>query len=84
MEGGFEVLRSFLKDSLTIIGLGLNLIGAYRLYRSILSYPDYYQKPGQKESYPMAVLNMPLAKRGIGFVICGMALQLLAVCLIYN
>ena len=64
---------------LTVVGLVLNIIGAYKLYRSIMSYPEYYQKPGQKKNYPIAVLNINAAKDGIILLIVGTIFQLLAV-----
>mgnify|MGYP001608772579 CR=1 FL=1 len=72
-------LLHFFKLLFTGSGLILSLIGAYKLYRSVISYPQYYQKPGEKESYPMAVLNMNVAKKGISLIIAGTLLQLLAV-----
>lgn len=69
----------FLKEVFIVIGLGLNLIGACVLYRSVKSYQDYYQQPGQEKSYPIAVLDKGLAKKGICFIIVGIIFQLLAV-----
>lgn len=68
-----------LKEVFIVIGLGLNLIGACILYCSVKSYPEYYQQPGQEKSYPIAVLDKGLAKKGICFIIAGIIFQLLVV-----
>jgi len=75
-----EILKYLkdIKDILIFLGLLLNLIGAYKLYLSVMAFPEYRGIGGKSESYPIAVLNIRHAKSGFIFVIFGIILQLLA------
>ena len=62
---------------LIIIGLLLNLVGACKLYKSVIPFPHYYAKSGEdKKALPVATLNMNIAKEGLGYIITGIIFQI--------
>lgn len=66
------------KQILMIIGLGLNLFGAYKLYKSLMPAGPLYAKDGEKESFPAAALNMNVARKGLICVLIGIIFQIIA------
>ncbi len=78
MEKIMETLES-LKDIKIFLGVALNLLGSYKLYQSIKAFPGLLMDINIKESYPPATIDVPLARRGILFIIYGFILQLLPI-----
>ena len=66
------------KQILIIIGLGLSLFGAYKLYKSIMPFPHYYAKDGLSEAFPVATLNINVARTGFIYVFIGIIFQIIA------
>ncbi len=65
---------------LLIIGLFLNLFGAIKVYKSVIPGPVHYAKSGQdRDSHPVAILDELKAKKGIGYIIIGIILQIISV-----
>jgi hypothetical protein len=65
---------------LIIIGLFLNLFGAFKVYKSVKPYPVYYAYSGKdKEALPVATLNIVIAKKGLSYIITGIIFQVISV-----
>jgi len=65
---------------LIIIGLLLNLLGAYKLDKSVISFPHYYAKNGEdREALPVATLDMHIAKKGFRYIFAGIIFQIIAI-----
>ncbi len=65
---------------LIIIGLLLNLLGVYKLYKSVISFPHYYAKNGEdREALPVATLDMNIAKKGFRCIFAGIISQIIAI-----
>ena len=56
---------------LIIIGLLLNLLGAYKLYKSIIPRGPLYAIDGSSETFPVATLNINIARTGFIYVFIG-------------
>lgn len=57
---------------LIMIGLLLNLLGAYKLYKSVIPFPHYYAENGKdKEALPVATLNINVARIGLKCIFIG-------------
>ena len=65
---------------LIIIGLLLNLLGASKLYKSVVPFPyhQYAVSGKDKESLPVATLDMDIAKKGFKYIFIGIMLQIIA------
>lgn len=63
---------------LIIIGLLLNLLGVYKLYKSIIPRGPIYAVDGPNEDFPNAVLNISVARIGLGCVFIGIIFQIIA------
>ena len=65
---------------LIMIGLLLSLLGAYKLYKSVIPFPHYYAENGKdKEALPVATLNMNIAKEGFGYIFIGIIFQITSI-----
>lgn len=64
---------------LIIIGLLLNLLGVYKLYKSIIPRGPLYAKDGSNEAFPNAVLNINAARIGLGCIFIGIIFQIIAI-----
>ena len=64
---------------LIIIGLLLNLLGAYKLYKSIIPRGPLYAIDGSNEAFPNAVLNRNVARMGLRCIIIGIIFQIIAI-----
>ena len=66
---------------LVIIGLLFNLLGAYKLYKSVIAFPyhQYAESGKDKEALPVATLNMDIAKKGFKYIFIGIILQIIAI-----
>ena len=64
---------------LIIIGLFLSLIGTYMLYKSIFVRGPLYGRDGSNISFPNAVLDIGVAKKGLICIIIGIMLQIIAI-----
>jgi len=66
---------------LIIIGLLLNLLGAYKLYKSVIPYPWHLlaESGKDKEACPVAMLNMNIAKEGFVYIFIGIIFQIIAI-----
>ena len=64
---------------LIIIGLLLNLLGAYKLYKSIIPRGPLYAKDGSNEVFPNAVLNINIARIGLKCIFIGIIFQIIAI-----
>ena len=64
---------------LIIIGLFLNLLGAYKLYKSVIPFPHYYAKSGESEAFPVAILDMDIAKKGFRYIFIGITFQIISI-----
>jgi len=63
-----------------MIGLLLNLLGAYKLYNSVIPFPHYYAESGKdKESLPVATLNINVARIGLKCIFIGIIFQIIAI-----
>lgn len=69
---------------LIIIGLLLNLIGSYKLYKSIIARGGSWGKDGSNEALPNAVLNIDVAKKGFKCIFCGIVFQIIAIATFIN
>lgn len=71
---------------LIIIGLLFNLIGAYKLYKSVIAYPyhQYAVSGKDKEALPVATLNIDIAKKGFKCIFFGIILQIIAIATFIN
>lgn len=69
------------RQILIIIGLLLNLLGAFRLYKSVVAFPyhQYAVSGKDKESLSVATLDMNIAKKGFKYIFIGIMLQIIAV-----
>lgn len=63
---------------LIIIGLLLNLFGVYKLYKSIIPRGPIYAVDGPNEDFPNAVLDIDVARIGLGCVFIGIIFQIIA------
>ena len=55
---------------LLIIGLFLNLFGAFKVYKSVMPGPVQFGKSGQdRNSHPVAILDELIAKKGLNYII---------------
>ena len=66
---------------LIIIGLLLNLLGASKLYKSVIAFPyhQYAESGKDKEAQPVATLNMDIAKKGFKYIFIGIMLQIMSI-----
>ena len=67
-------------QTLIITGLLLNLLGAYKLYKSVIPFPHYYAKSGEdREARPVATLDMNIAKKGFRYIFIGIIFQIISI-----
>lgn len=66
---------------LIIIGLLLNLLGVYKLYKSVIPFnARTYAKSGEdKKALPVATLDMNIAKKGFLCIFAGIIFQIIAI-----
>ena len=64
---------------LIIIGLFLNLLGAYILYKSIFPRGPLYGKDGSNIAFPNAVVNINVARIGFICIFIGIIFQIIAI-----
>lgn len=64
---------------LIIIGLLLNLLGVYKLYKSIIPRGGLHGEDESNEYLPNAVLNISVARIGLGCIFIGIIFQIIAI-----
>lgn len=64
---------------LMIMGLVLSLFGTYKLYKSIIPRGGFYGEDGSNEALPNAVLNIKVARIGLGCIFIGIIFQIIAI-----
>ena len=69
---------------LIVIGLLLNLLGSYKLYKSIIPRGGFWGKDGSNEALPNAVLNIGVAKKGFKCIFFGIVFQIIAIATFIN
>jgi hypothetical protein len=69
---------------LIVIGLLLNLLGSYKLYKSIIPRGGFWGKDGSNEALPNAVINIDIAKKGFKCIFVGIILQIIAIATFIN
>lgn len=67
------------KQILMIIGLVLSLLGAYKLYKSIIPMGPLYAKDGSNRALPNATLDINVAKKGLIYISIGIIFQIISV-----
>jgi len=67
---------------LIIIGLLLNLFGAYKLYKAVMPFPHYYAKSGESKAFPVAILDMDIAKSGFRYIFIGITFQIISIIIV--
>jgi len=65
---------------LIIIGLFLNLLGACKLYKSVIPFTHHtYATSGEdKKSLPVATLDVDIAKNGFIYIFLGIIVQIIS------
>lgn len=66
---------------LIIIGLFLNLLGACKLYKSVIpfTHKTYATSGEDKKSLPVAILDVDIAKKGFIYIIFGIIFQIISI-----
>ena len=66
---------------LIIIGLLLNLLGVWKLYKSVIPFNSRtYAKSGEdKKALPVAMLDINIAKKGFICIFAGIIFQIISI-----
>ena len=69
---------------LIIIGLSFNLFGTYKLYKSIIPRGGFHGEDGSNKYLPNAVLDISVARMGLGCIFIGIIFQIIAIFIYYD